>query len=61
MAIGKHPREWIIEILGSVLSIWGLVRAFAEGDLFFLSVSFVLFVTIVVHYRMRITHGISVT
>ena len=61
MAIGRDPREWIIEILGSVLSIWGLVRAFAEGDLVFLSVSFALFATVAVHYRMRVTHGISVT
>lgn len=61
MAIGKDPREWIIEILGSALSIWGLVRGFAQEDLFLFSISFALFATIVVHYRMRVTHEISVT
>lgn len=60
MAIGKHPREWIIEILGSVLSIWGFVRGLLQGDLFLLSVSFAFFATVAVHYRMRVTHNISV-
>lgn len=60
MAIGKHPSEWIIEILGGGLAVWGMVRSALLGDLIFFSISFALIVTVAVHTRMRVTHGISV-
>lgn len=60
MAISKHPREWIAEILGAFLSVWGLIRSLSQGDYIFLAISFVFLMTILNHTNMRLKHEISV-
>jgi len=60
MAIGKDPREWIIELGGGLLSLGGIYYSWLLGDLVVFVIAAVLGMAVLQLYRLRKEFSISV-
>lgn len=60
MAIGKDPREWIIELGGGFLSLGGVYYSWLLGDLVVFVIAAVLGMVVLQLYRLRQKFSISV-
>lgn len=60
MAIGKDPREWIMEIGGVVAGGYGTVTGLVGTDYILAIISVTLLIVTLNHYQMRRNFSISV-
>ncbi|MFC5278652.1 hypothetical protein ACFPM1_07775 [Halorubrum rubrum] len=61
MAIGKDPREWIMEILGALIALGGIYHGWALGDFIVVVVSASLAISIFSIFQLRRAYDHSVT
>lgn len=61
MSIGRDPREWIMEGLGTLLSIGGMYYGWTLGDLIVFAISGSLGIMTFALFRVRRHYGHSVT
>lgn len=61
MAIGKDPREWLVELFGLIGFVVSAEIAYSEGDLTLGIASVFILILTVYLWRLRVKLSISVT